>query len=236
MRIFLRLLPLIVLLLAIVACNLPLGTPTAVLPFLTITPPSPTPRAGSGGSLTPSRSPSPSPMIMCTAPQCWSDEAYTCGKTSCPGGCGTVCATKTPDPKASPTPTFPVIANPCRLPTASPATPSPQVVMCASAARVKVGETFHFIAAISPAQDTNYNVQIRDEKGSIGFQLSYTNRVMGFSNSLQSLALTAFRVQDGKLTLVLTGRAPGTVEITIVAVNQASGALYPPKFQITVVP
>lgn len=234
MRIFLRLLPLAVLLLAIVACNLPLGTPTAVPPFLTITPPSPSPRAGSGGSPTPSRS--PSPIIMCTPPLCWSDETYTCGKASCPGGCGTVCATKTPDPKASPTPTFPVIANPCRLPTANPATPSPQVVMCASAARVKVGETFHFIAAVSPAQDTNFNVQIRDEKGSIGFQVNYTNRVMGFSNSLQSLSLTAFRVLDGKLTLVLAGRAPGTVEITIVAVNLPSGALYPPKFQITVVP
>ena len=219
------------LLLALSACNLPLNTATPTPPPM-LTPTKPTPTL----SPSPSRSPSLTPMIMCTPPLCWSDEAYTCGKTSCPGGCGTVCATKTPDPKASLTPTFPAITNPCRLPTSAPPNAAPQVVMCVSTGKVKVGETLHINAAVSPAQAADFSVQIKDEKGSIGFVISATNRVRGFSNSLQSLTVVAYRVLDGRLTMVLSGRAPGSVEISIAAVNLPGGALYPPKFQLTVVP
>lgn len=222
----------LVLLFALSACNLPLNTPTAAPPILTPTQRTPT----SVTTLTFTRSPSPSPMIMCTPPLCWSDESYTCGKTSCPGGCGTVCATKTPDPKASPTPTFPAIANLCRLPTSAPPNTAPKVMMCVSTGKVKVGEAVHFNAAVSPTQAADFNVQIKEEKGSLSFTVSATNRVRGFSNSLQSLTLVAYRVLDGKLTVMLTGRAAGTAEITVAAVNLPGGALYTSKFILTVAP
>jgi hypothetical protein len=62
-------------------------------------------------AVTPSPSPTatpvePTPMPVCTPPLCRTDEAYYCPGT-CPGGCGTICATRTPGPptvtSASPT-------------------------------------------------------------------------------------------------------------------------------------
>jgi photosystem II stability/assembly factor-like uncharacterized protein len=48
---------------------------------------------------------SPTPRPVCTPPPCASDETYACGAADgCPGGCGTICVRKTPDPNA-PTPT-----------------------------------------------------------------------------------------------------------------------------------
>ncbi|MEJ5239730.1 MAG: hypothetical protein WHS87_00845 [Anaerolineales bacterium] len=46
--------------------------------------------------LPPSFTPSPSPAPLCTPPACRADEAYFCSG-DCPGGCGTICATVTPD-------------------------------------------------------------------------------------------------------------------------------------------
>lgn len=36
------------------------------------------------------------PILMCTPPACAENESYFCPGGSCPGGCGTVCATNTP--------------------------------------------------------------------------------------------------------------------------------------------
>jgi hypothetical protein len=47
----------------------------------------------------------PTPVIQCTPPPCAADETYACGAPNgeCPGGCGTICVKKTPDPNAAPT-------------------------------------------------------------------------------------------------------------------------------------
>ncbi len=220
------------LLLLLASCNLPLNTPT----------PSPAPPSITPTRATPTRSPSPSftpytPIIMCTPPLCWNDETYYCPKT-CPGGCGTTCATRTPDPKASLTPTFPVIANPCRLPTANPATPSPQLAACASASRVRVGETFHFIAAVSPAQAADFRFTLRDldGKSSLSYQVNRENRVQGYGTSTNILTLAGYRVAEGKLTLLLKAKAAGSAEINIIAVGLPGSALYSEHHTIVVVP
>jgi len=49
------------------------------------------------------------PLPLCTPPPCKKDEVYHC-PDDCPGGCGTVCATPTPD--TTPTPTFQVVCTP----------------------------------------------------------------------------------------------------------------------------
>ena len=41
--------------------------------------------------------PSPTPFVQCTPPPCQVGETYNCPSGNCPGGCGTTCATVTPD-------------------------------------------------------------------------------------------------------------------------------------------
>ncbi len=74
----LRLLGMVLMILALLACNLPRGIPRA------------------------STNPTTTPYVMCTPPACASDEIYYC-PGECPGGCGTTCVTPTAEP---PTPTF----------------------------------------------------------------------------------------------------------------------------------
>ncbi len=74
----------LLLLIALMACNLP-----AMLTPLTETP-SPT-----------AAPPTEAPLLMCTPPACNADETYSC-PVDCPGGCGTVCATVTPDAALNP--------------------------------------------------------------------------------------------------------------------------------------
>lgn len=224
----------------LVGCNLTTNpfNPSPVPSNLTPMTDSPTPvmvRTTPGRSATPSTTPY-TPMVMCTPPLCWNDESYTCGKASCPGGCGTVCATKTPDPKASPTATFPAIANPCRLPTAISSTPAPQLVGCFSVNRVKVGEIFHFIAGVLPNQLADYRFSIvdADKKRSLGFQVSRENRVQGYGDSTNFLTLVAYRVMDGKLHLWLQGKAAGQAEINVIAVGLPGAALYSEHHVITI--
>ena len=54
------------------------------------------------GQPVPTRTPTPSVGPLCTPPPCGADEVFFCPE-KCPGGCGTVCATRTPT-AASPTP------------------------------------------------------------------------------------------------------------------------------------
>lgn len=102
-----------------------------------------------GAALGPATStPTEGPIIMCTAPACWEDEVYSC-EGYCPGGCGTRCATPTPDPRASPTPTIPPFASICVMPTAVPGTPAPGMAVCAGPESVHVGNTVQVAAEIT---------------------------------------------------------------------------------------
>jgi hypothetical protein len=77
------------------------GDPTCsssgVTPGVTVTPTiSITPTVTTTVTPTPT-----SPPVICTPPPCQEGEVYHCNDT-CPGGCGTVCATPTPTPTPSP--------------------------------------------------------------------------------------------------------------------------------------
>ena len=81
--------------------------------------------------------------IMCTPPACWEDEQYHC-PDECPGGCGTVCATRTPDPAASPTPAIPSFAEICALDATTPGMPA--MALCADRESARVGEMVQIAA------------------------------------------------------------------------------------------
>lgn len=66
--------------------------PTRVMGVVTATAVPPTPTATN----TPETVSSPTPVPMCTPPACTENEVYFC-PGECPNGCGTVCATPTPD-------------------------------------------------------------------------------------------------------------------------------------------
>lgn len=73
--------------------------------------------------------PTETPQIMCTPPACQGDEVIICPDT-CPGGCGSICASPTPPPPTetfTPSPT--TESSACEL----PACPAPQVVYCPGA-------------------------------------------------------------------------------------------------------
>lgn len=73
--------------LGLAACTAVTGGEATVLPTRTVTAVAPT------ATPTP---PSPTPAPLCTPPACAEGEVYFC-PGDCPGGCGTVCATPTPD-------------------------------------------------------------------------------------------------------------------------------------------
>src|SRR5687767_5879840 len=92
----------------------------------------------------------PNQQIQCTPPPCAADETYACGLPNgdCPGGCGTICVRKTPDP-AGVTPVVerslvcPIVVRtpPPEAPTAEPNEHvDPHVEICAEAVEVTVGQ------------------------------------------------------------------------------------------------
>lgn len=85
-------------LLALLACNLPRATPNA--------------------SITPTTT----PYVMCTPPACASDEIYYC-PGECPGGCGTICVTPTAGASAPIDTSTPTDA-PASTDTPTPTTPT----------------------------------------------------------------------------------------------------------------
>ena len=121
---------------------------------------------------------------------------------------------------------------------ANPATPGPQLLVCASASRVRLGETFHFIAAVSPAQAADFNFTLRDldGKSSLGYRVSRENRAQGHGTSTNILTLAGYRVAEGRLTLLLKAKAAGSAEINIIALGLPGSALYSEHHTITVTP
>ena len=79
----------------------PTETPTTVKPTSTRVAEGPTPTP-SPTQVWPTMEPSSTPMVMCTPPLCSDGEVYYCDG-ECPGGCGTQCATPTPQPPGLPT-------------------------------------------------------------------------------------------------------------------------------------
>jgi len=125
-----RLFGISLMMLALLACNLPRATPSAApTPYVMCTPPAcasdevyycpgecpggcgttcvtptappPTPTFTLEPTSTPEPTspPTDTPIVMCTPPACASGEVYYC-PDECPGGCGTICVTPTPEPVA----------------------------------------------------------------------------------------------------------------------------------------
>jgi hypothetical protein len=156
------------------------------------------------------------PIIMCTAPACWEDEVYSCPR-KCPGGCGTVCSTRTPDPQASPTPTIPPFASICALPTAAAGTPGPRMAVCVGPDSVHVGDTALVAVEISGLERSDYiNIAGDDEDGVGGY---FTARVRSGGHTAIPIYVGARlrpdRIQsDGnRLLLTLKAVAAGPVKI-----------------------
>ena len=218
--------------LVLAGCNLPVETPT----------PSPAPPSSTPTLATPTRSPSPSftpytPIIMCTPPLCWNDETYFCPKT-CPGGCGTTCATRTPDPKASPTPTFPPIANPCWLPTANAGTPGPQLAGLRQRIPGAGGRNLSLYRRGLPRPGGRFSFHAarhgRKELAQLpGQPRKPRARIWKLDQYPDPRRLPRGR---GKLTLLLKAKAAGSAEINVIAVGLPGAALYSEHHAITVLP
>jgi hypothetical protein len=178
----------------------------------------------------------PTPMVMCTAPLCWDDEMYYC-PAECPGGCGTTCATRTPDPNAGPTPTFPAPASGCTLPTPDPDAVGPALYVCASTTTVGIGETVSLFAEVINAADPIFVVRGQNLEGteSLYVRAKATNRTMGWYSSGATLDLVSVQASDSQFYAELRALAPGTVEIAISAAPPYP-ALYADPLTITVQP
>jgi hypothetical protein len=135
-----------------------------------------------------------------------------------------MCATLTPDPSASPAPTFPAPAGRCTLPTPDPATSSPALYACAGATTVGIGETVGLHAQVTNAANAQFTVQGRDADGTQSFYVEAmpTNRTRGWYSSRTTLDLVSVQVSGSWLYAEMRALAPGSVEIEI-----SAGPLYP---------
>ena len=162
--------------------------------------------------------PTEGPQVCCTAPACWEDEVYSC-QGSCPCGCGTFCATITPDPLASPTPTIPPFSSICTLPTVNPGTQKPYMVACAGSNRLHVGETVQVAVQITGLQYSDY-ILVQGKDTSIDFPGSFTakarigNHPAKPVNSGSHLSLDRVQSDDDRIFLILTAQSAGVVEIS----------------------
>ena len=182
------------------------GCAAASPPILTA-PPTLTPTATEG------------PIVMCTAPACWEDEVFSC-RGKCPGGCGTFCATRTPDPQASPTPTIPPFDSICALP-ALPAvpqgTPVPDMAVCSSSDSVHVGDTLQVAVRITGVTYMDF-VLINGKNVNISGDCSVRARTGGHTSIpvYGGANLRPVRVQseDDRIFLLLKAIAAGPIEIS----------------------
>ena len=191
----------------------------------------------------------PTPVIQCTAPPCAADETYACGAANgdCPGGCGTICVKKTPDPNdaatVAPGSTLtagqrslvcPIVVRtpPPEAPTASvsgTASPNdfvdPHVELCAGSLEVAVGSTVQLTAQAVDIGLAIYQVSVRPE-GAAEFaplvEVTYDNQVRNLSADPIGEAFVFSQAQGSlnEMTLELLATAPGTLEVRVSATGE----------------
>ena len=154
----------------------------------------------------------PTPQIQCSPPPCAADETYACGAPNgdCPGGCGTICVKRTPDPDAPATDAAtvpPAVTRPAgersficpivvrtpppEAPTASAngtAQPDrfidPHVELCATAVEVAVGSPVTITARAVDIGLPFFQVSVRPE-GASEFaplvEVTYGNEIRNLS-------------------------------------------------------
>ena len=186
----------------------------------------------------------PTPHIMCTAPACAGDETYACGlPTSCPGGCGTICVKKTPDPASPPTDP-PVVAGenaicPIVVRTPAPEAPTatsngtalpdqqvdPHVAVCATATEVAVGDVVIVTARAVDLGLPYFTVSLRPE-GAADFlplvEVTFDNQVKVLFTEPIGAAFVYTQAQgsSSELTLEFLAAAPGQLEVIISATGE----------------
>lgn len=181
---------------------IPTVTPT-VTPFPSITPTS-----------------SYTPMIMCTAPWCWEDEVLSC-PDECPGGCGNQCATRTPDPRDTPTPAFPDLAGVCAFPTPEPAGAELRFDLCASALQVRVGETIELAAEMLGGEQSSLidiSGQDTDGEGNFYIRARTGDHLPIPWNNDAHLNVLHVQTHDNQIYIILKAQSPGTVKINVRAI------------------
>jgi hypothetical protein len=178
------------------------------------------------------------PMVQCTPPACWNDEAYFCPK-ACPGGCGTTCATRTPDPNASPTPPFPVVTFQCSAPTPGPAAGT-SLSACIGAREVKVGDSFSISAEVGQAGPAEFLLRATDlgeRVGSIYLKAKNISRTQMMDNSSNFLSLLSIRASETRFEAAFKAISPGQLEVSIIAVPPyPAQSLFSDLFVVTVRP
>ncbi len=162
----------------------------------------------------PTITPTEAPIPICTPPYCWEDEVLSC-PSKCPGGCGTTCVTRTPDPNASPTPTFPPLSGVCALPTPNP-TQTPGMDLCASSSEVHVGGAIQLAARLTGVFYSDIvGINGRDLDGTGGFYIrARTGDHLPTLNNLGShLSLEWVQTHDDQIFVLLKAVSPGQVKI-----------------------
>jgi hypothetical protein len=159
--------------------------------------------------------PTEGPIIQCTPPLCWEDEVFSCpGK--CPGGCGTICSTSTPDPHASPTPTFPPLSDVCALPTPDPAQTGPRMSLCPSAYEVPLGGVIQVALMLTGLEHLDFvsiTGQNADNLGNFYARARTGDHFPALYNSGAHLSLEVIQTHNDQMFLLLQAVSPGVVKI-----------------------
>ena len=165
----------------------------------------------------PTITPTEGPIIMCTPPLCWEDEVFSC-LAKCPGGCGTICATRTPDPNARPTPTFPLLSSVCAIRTPYPPLPEPSMALCASTSEVHVGGVIQLAAQLTGVLHSDYiyiTGQDVDSPGSFYTRARTGDHFPALNNSGAHLSLALVQTHDDQIFILLQASSPGKVKIDL---------------------
>ncbi len=166
---------------------------------------------------TPTPTPAQVPMVQCTPPYCWEDEVPFC-EGQCPGGCGTTCATITPAPNASPTPTFPPLSDVCVLPTPDPTQAEPHMDLCASASQIRVGGVIQLairLSGVARSAFVSISGQDVDSYKSFFTRARTGDHLPALINAGAHLKLDYMQTHGDEMFFVLQGVSSGEVKVDV---------------------
>lgn len=141
------------------------------------------------------------PLPMCTPPPCLSYEVYHCGG-ACPGGCGTTCATVTPDSGGS-----------------------ARLELEAEKTAFHIGESsFIFVTPVNIGRP-HYRVLLKDGQAEFVPAADVTPEerfgsgpiITLHDNASQFLTVSSIQGQQGKLYITIEGRAAGEAQLKVTA-------------------
>lgn len=159
------------------------------------------------------------PQAVCTPPPCWSNESYFCAG-ECPGGCGTTCATHTPNPAASAVP-FPEplceLTAPGGLATPGQAA---SLLTCAETADLPAGAVWQVWGVALNFTAPIYTVEVVDAAGKeVAYaRLAPTNRTRDVF-AQPNLKLEALLARDNRVYMAARFVTPGAYTLRLTALS-----------------